>query len=121
MRAEGTSMYSLMRNIGNSIGISLMQTLLVRSTQTMHSSLVTHIDYTNPAFQDPAITTFYNPDTPAGLLALNNEITRQAGMIAYLNDFWLMYVMVLLSVPLLLFLRPPPKDSRDTVEHVAME
>jgi DHA2 family multidrug resistance protein len=42
-------------------------------------------------------------------------------MIAYLNDFWLMYVMVLLSVPLLLFLRPPPKDAQGGVEHVAME
>lgn len=121
MRAEGTAMYSLMRNIGNSIGISLMQTLLVRNTQTMHSSLATHVDYTNPAFRDPAIGMYYNPDTPAGLLALNNEITRQAGMIAYLNDFWLMYLMVLLSIPLLLFLRPPPKNVPDSTEHVAVE
>jgi DHA2 family multidrug resistance protein len=121
MRAEGTSMYSLVRNIGNSIGISMMQTLLVRSTQTMHSSLVKYVDYTNPAFQDPAISAFYNPNTQTGLLALNNEITRQAGMIAYLNDFWLMCLMVLFSIPLLLFLRPPPKNSQTSTEHLAME
>lgn len=121
MRADGTAIYSLMRNIGNSIGIAFMQTLLVRNTQVMHASLAEKINYTNPAFQDPAITAFYNPNTSVGLLALNNEITHQAGMIAYLNDFWLMSLMALLSIPLLVFLRPTPKNVPVSTEHVAME
>jgi len=121
MRAEGTAIYSLVRNLGNSIGISLMQTLLVRNTQTMHASLAESVNYANPAFQDPAIATFYNPATPAGLLALNAEITRQAGMISYLNVFWLLCVMALLVIPFLLLLRPVAKNAPISVEHVAVD
>ncbi|AJP48144.1 DSBA oxidoreductase [Rugosibacter aromaticivorans] len=121
MRAEGTAIYSLMRNIGNSIGISLMQTLLVRNTQIMHASLAGSVNYANPVFHDPAIATFYNPATPAGLLALNAEITRQAAMIAYINDFWLMCLMALLVIPFLFLLRPMSKHAPANVEHVVME
>jgi DHA2 family multidrug resistance protein len=121
MRAEGTAIYSLVRNVGNSIGISLMQTLLVRNTQAMHATLAESVNYANPAFQDPAITAFYNPATPAGLLALNNEITRQAGMISYLNVFWLLCVMSLATIPFLLLLRPVAKNAPASVEHMAVD
>jgi DHA2 family multidrug resistance protein len=43
MRAEGTAIYSLIRNIGSSIGIALVQTLLVRNTQIMHAALAAKI------------------------------------------------------------------------------
>jgi DHA2 family multidrug resistance protein len=79
------------------------------------------VNYANPAFQDPAIATFYNPATPAGLLALNAEITRQAGMISYLNVFWLLCVMALLVIPFLLLLRPVAKNAPASVEHVVVD
>ena len=44
--------------------------------------------------------------TSGGLAALNGEVTRQAGGIAFLNDFWLMMVMTLAAIPLLALLRP---------------
>jgi DHA2 family multidrug resistance protein len=43
MRAQGTALFSLVRNIGSSIGISLVQTLLVRNTVIAHASLVERI------------------------------------------------------------------------------
>ncbi len=121
MRAEGTAIYSLVRNIGNSIGISMIQTLMVRNTQAMHATLAESVNYANPAFQDPAIATFYNPATPAGLLALNTEITRQAGMISYLNAFWLLCVMALATIPFLLLLRPAEKNAPTSVEHMVVD
>ena len=43
MRNEGTALFSLMRNIGSSIGISVVQALFVRNTQIVHASLAQHI------------------------------------------------------------------------------
>src|SRR5207244_1168220 len=54
MRAEGTAIYSLMRNIGSSIGIALVQTLLVRNTQIMHASIGAHVNYANAGAQELA-------------------------------------------------------------------
>ncbi|HWZ48265.1 MAG TPA: MDR family MFS transporter [Herbaspirillum sp.] len=121
MRAEGTAIFSLVRNIGSSIGISMVQTLLVRNTQVAHSSLVEQITSTNSALQDAAVRTFYNLDLGGGAAALNNEITRQASMIAYVDDFWLMLLLTLAVIPLLLLVSPPSKGRKVEVDHAAME
>jgi MFS transporter, DHA2 family, multidrug resistance protein len=121
MRAEGTAIYSLMRNIGSSIGIALVQALLVRNTQIAHASLVEKISYANPALQDTAIASVYNLANSAGLETLNDEITRQASMIAYVDDFWFMLVLTLLVLPLLLLIRPPRTSTPLSIDHAAME
>jgi len=121
MRAQGTAMYSLIRNIGSSIGISLVQTLLVRNTQIAHASLVEQVNIANPNLLDPVIATFYNLGSDAGAGALNNEVTRQASMIAYLDDYWLMLLLTLLVIPMLLVIRPPKKDIAPSIDHAAME
>jgi DHA2 family multidrug resistance protein len=54
----------------------------------------------------------------AGLMALNGEITRQAAMVAYIDDFWLMMIVTLAAVPLLALMRNPRRLS---VEPPAME
>ena len=114
-------MYSLMRNIGSSIGISLVQTLLVRNTQIAHASLAEQVNIGNAGFLDPAIAAFYNLGSSVGLTSLNNEVTRQAAMIAYLDDFWLMLLLTLLVIPLLLLIRPPKKEIVLSIDHAAME
>jgi len=118
MRAEGTAIYSLIRNIGSSIGIALVQTLLVRNTQTVHAVLVEHISNTNQALIDSPV---YSASVPAAAASLNEEITRQASMIAYVDDFWLMMIMTLLVLPLLLLIRPPKKNAPVEIDHAAME
>ncbi|MHB1643157.1 MAG: DHA2 family efflux MFS transporter permease subunit [Acidithiobacillus sp.] len=111
MRANGTAIYSLVRNVGSSIGISLVETLLTRNTQISHAALSAHIDDSNPAFQNPAVASLYNPHDAMGQLLLNTEITRQATMIAYIDDFWLMLVVTLAVFPLLLIIRPPQRGT----------
>src|SRR5476651_2815050 len=66
MRAEGTAIYSLVRNIGSSIGIALVQTLLVRNTQIAHASLTEHITIANPAWNNAAIASAYDPGRLSG-------------------------------------------------------
>jgi len=118
MRAEGTAIYSLIRNIGSSIGIALVQTLLVRNTQTMHAALAEKVTYANQGLLDsPA----YSLATPEAAASLNAELTRQASMIAYVDDFWLMFILTLAVIPLLLLIRPAPKQAAPVVDHAAME
>jgi DHA2 family multidrug resistance protein len=121
MRAQGTAMYSLIRNVGSSIGISMVQTLLVRNTQVAHASLTEHVNIGNTAMFDPALSAFYNLGSGVGLTSLNGEVTRQASMIAYLDDFWLMMLLTLLVLPLLLLIQPPKKQAIVEIDHAAME
>jgi DHA2 family multidrug resistance protein len=121
MRAEGTSIYSLIRNIGSSIGIALVQTLLSRNTQIAHASLTEKITIANGAAHDPATMSAYNFSNLDGLTAINGEITRQASMIAYLDDFWLMFLVTLMVLPLLLLIRAPKKNAPVSIDHAAME
>jgi DHA2 family multidrug resistance protein len=120
MRAEGTALYSLVRNIGSSIGIALVQTLLVRNIQITHASLATHVNNGNAALADPS--SGFSLATQAGAAMIDNEITRQATMIAYVDDYWLMLFMTVLVIPLLLLIRAP-KALAGAVEanHAALE
>jgi len=104
---QGTAIFSLMRNIGGSIGISIVVALLAENTQTVHSRLVEHLRPDNPLAQAPFLGPAFSLTKQSGLAALNAEATRQAAMVAYLDDFKLMMIIVMLAAPLLLFLRKP--------------
>ena len=114
-------MFSLMRNIGSSIGISVMVTLLARNTQANHALLAGSLTPFNSALQ--AAGNAWDAGTAAGRLALNSEVTRQAAAIAYLADFRMMMWVALLAIPLLILLRKPrhPAASRDEATAIAAE
>jgi len=106
LRSQGTAVYSLIRNIGSSIGIALVQTMLVRNTQVVHASLAQHIglDRTNEVSQ--VLNQGFDLSNALGLPLLNAEITKQATMIAYVDNFWLMFVLTLLILPALILIKP---------------
>jgi DHA2 family multidrug resistance protein len=102
-RTEAAGIFSLTRNIGSSVGISVVMTLLSRNTQINHAELAARLTpFGDNAAQLAALT----HGSASGLAALNGEVTRQASAIAFLNDFWLMMVMTVAAIPLLLLLRP---------------
>ncbi len=111
MRAQGTAIYSLVRNIGSSIGISLVQTVLVRNSISTHAKLVERITVLNPAWNDPAVAAAFDLAQPAKAAALDALIGRQAAMIAYINDFRLMLYLTVLVIPLLLLIRTPRRSG----------
>ncbi len=111
-RSEGTSIFNLLRNQGSSIGIALTGALLTRNTQIMHERLAAHIVPWGGQIQLHAPFSF---TAPAGLAALNAAVTRQAQMIAYNDDFKLMFLMTLCLIPLVLLLRPSRELSREPV------
>jgi MFS transporter, DHA2 family, multidrug resistance protein len=103
LRNEGTAIFSLTRNLGSSIGISIVNTLLTRNTQVVHAALGEHVSRYNPVLRaqmpgggSPSLRT---------LAGLNATVTEQAAMIAYNNDFKLMMVLSLAAIPLVLLLR----------------
>ena len=106
-RAEGTSMFSLMRNIGSSIGISVMTFLLTRTTQTVHAGLAEKMAPFRPELAAPWLPDAWSLSSPTGVIALNAEVTRQALTVAYLNDFTIMMWLTLAATPLLLLLKRP--------------
>lgn len=120
LRPEGSALYTLIRNMGSAIGISMMQALVVSNTQVVHSSLVSHLDPANPAMR-AGLPALMNPSTTAGAVTLNNEITRQASMVAYVDDFRLMFIITLACVPMLLLMRTPKRQASQEPAHVAVE
>jgi len=110
-RTLASSMINLSRNIGGSIGISVVTSLLVRNLQTAHADIGMHItDQTLPVDFAPLIEQFGLP-AQSGLAIVNAEITRQAAFIAYLDDFKLMMWVTLAAIPLVLILSPTKKGE----------
>ncbi len=114
MRGQGTALFSLVRNIGSSIGISLVQTMLVRNTVIAHAAMTERLTYANPAWTNPAVARAFDMSSAGGPAFLDSVVTQQAAMLAYIDDFWLMLILTLAVIPLLLLIRPPggPKVSK---------
>jgi DHA2 family multidrug resistance protein len=106
LRPEGSSVYTLVRNLGSSVGISIMNALVVANTQTMHASLAAEI-VPSDAVARATLPKMFDPATAAGITALNGEVTRQASMVAYVDDFRLMFIITIACMPMLLFMRKP--------------
>jgi len=104
---QGTALRSLMRNLGGSVGISILEARLTEHIQMVHSRLIEQLRPDNPLAQVPQLAAPFSLTDPAGIAALNAEVTRQASMVAYLNDFALMMIMTLGSCLLLLLVRRP--------------
>jgi MFS transporter, DHA2 family, multidrug resistance protein len=102
LRAEGAGLYSLSRNIGSSVGISAVNSLLTQNTQVNHAAIALHVTSVNRMFEDPMITQFWNPLTAAGRAALDAVVTRQAQIIAYIDDYKLLMIATLAVIPLLI-------------------
>jgi len=105
LRTQGTALYSLMRNLGSSIGISLVIFLLTRNIQIVHAELAGHVTPFNDALGQVGPSHFWNMATVAGRAALNAEVTKQASVVAYANDFKLMMLVALAALPLVFLLR----------------
>jgi len=121
-RNEGTALFSLFRNIGSSIGISVVITYLSQRTQANHAAFAEYMTPSNFALSQAVEAGAFDIASPQGLLMLNAEISRQAATLAFLQDFRLMMWITMLAIPMIVFLRAPngKRLTRNEQESSAM-
>jgi DHA2 family multidrug resistance protein len=107
LRTDGTALFSLLRNIGLAIGVSVTSVVLTQSTQLVHAQIAATVTPFNRNLQSGGAYLLWNSALPQGIAALNTEVTRQAQIIGYIDDFKLLFIVSLLMLPLLLMMRSP--------------
>jgi DHA2 family multidrug resistance protein len=118
MRTEAAAFYGLLRNIGGSIAIAVTAALLASNLQASHGDLGAHVTAVTLPFLTGTIEQFGMPNE-VPMAMLDAEINRQALMIAYLDDFWLMMWVTVLVCPLVLLMRPVRRAAE--TPNLAME
>jgi DHA2 family multidrug resistance protein len=104
LRMEGTAILTLVRNIGSSIGISMVIAQLTNVTTRMHANLVELINPFNDALKAPDVSPVLNLVTDTGRALLDRMATQQATIIAYANDFKLLMYLTLATLPFLILI-----------------
>ena len=107
---EGSAVFTLMRNFGSSLFISIAVLVVSRSTASNYSRMTEFITPYNKTLTVPGLPPQWSLDGAASLQTLSNEILRQAAMIGYLNAFYLMAFAALAAMPLAAFMRSVKRD-----------
>jgi DHA2 family multidrug resistance protein len=115
LRAEASSISNLLRMLGGSVGIASMQALAIANGQRMHASLAEHLRLDDPMVR-AGLPPGMSPETVQGAMHLNDEITRQATMVAYVDDFRLLALLAVCSLPLLLLLGQSKSRGRAALQ-----
>jgi DHA2 family multidrug resistance protein len=105
-RADASAFYSLSRNIGSSVGVSVLMGALAVYIRENRAHLVTHINPFNPLLANPDFVIPGGIGSPEGMAIVDHLVQREALMLGYLQDFRLMTLMTCLAIPLVLVLRP---------------
>jgi MFS transporter, DHA2 family, multidrug resistance protein len=138
IRTEGAAINALMRNLGASVGVAVLVAMLDRNTQINRSTLAEYLTPFSPLWRfgttpiengipvdRSRIVTHMTPfgggwpygsvpvDDPSKLIGMwSEELSRQASMIAYLNDFRVLAVAAVVFIPLLFFMRRQAQYAR---------
>jgi len=118
LRTYGTGVFTLVRNLGNSAGISIMEATFVSNTQVVHARLAGGISPENPNAV-AALGGASAMSSPVTMAGLNGQVTAQASMVSYIDVFHLMFLTTLAAIPLVLLLRKP--TGPPTAEPVAAD
>jgi DHA2 family multidrug resistance protein len=117
-RADATALFSLIRNIGSAIGISIVSVMLTRNIQVNHVDIGAAISPFNPILRQ--VSPAAAAGDPTALSQLDGLVNLQGLMIAYIDDFKLMMYISLCALPLVLLLAKPerrPIPGAQTMVH----
>jgi DHA2 family multidrug resistance protein len=107
LRTDATAVFAMTRNLSASAAIAAMGALVAHNVQEFHADLSAHVTQMSVPLLDGRLIEQLGHAGGMVTAMLDAEINRQALMIAYLNDFWLMMWAALLAMPFVLMLRPP--------------
>ncbi|WP_374405362.1 DHA2 family efflux MFS transporter permease subunit [Pelagerythrobacter sp.] len=119
LRTDGSSLLNLVRSLGASVGISVTTILLANNVQINHEELGARITAESVSALDLSTVDRFQSLGQAGLAALDAEVNRQAAMIGYLNDYWLMMWMALAAVPFAFLMKPGRPGSASAADAAA--
>jgi DHA2 family multidrug resistance protein len=105
VRTEAASLFSLTRSIGGSVAISVMTALIAHNTQVSHADLGARITATSAPFLTVGLLEHLGYQGAGAMQFIDAEINRQAVMIAYIDDYWLMMWAAILIIPLITILK----------------
>ena len=111
-RDAGTSFYSLLNNVGRSIGIAIFSTYLAWASQTNRAILNENISPLNPALKHLNLPDAWNLAEAVGLANLERLVARQGKLVAYIHDFELLAIAIAVCIPILFFMNNPHKTGR---------
>jgi MFS transporter, DHA2 family, multidrug resistance protein len=107
----GVGFFSLIRVLGSGFGLSVAVVYLVRRTQANHALIAEKISPFRESFRHVPLPESWNLNDLSGLAALNAEATRQATLLAYIDDFRWIAILMFASIPLLALVRMPRDKS----------
>ncbi len=98
--AEGSGVFTLMRNFGSSLFISMCVLVLIRSTTISYAELAELITPYREALMLSAWPTTWTLDSTQGLMRISGEMQRQAAMVGYINAFYMLALASAVAIPL---------------------
>jgi DHA2 family multidrug resistance protein len=113
LRADGASIFSLVRSLGNAAGISIIQAVYTTNAALSRSRMVERLTPDNPLMRQGQAAAMFNLNTPGGVAMMEREVGRQSAMVAYVHVFQMMFVATLVIAPMVLLLRKPTDQIRD--------
>jgi DHA2 family multidrug resistance protein len=119
LRTEGSAILTLVRNLGSSVGISMVIAQLTNGTIRAHAHLAEYVTPFNDALQAPVVSSILDTASTTGRAMLERLLVEQAAIIAYANDFKLLMYLTLATIPLVFFIgssrvpRPTPAASNE--------
>ena len=113
-RTDGTTLMTLFRNLGSSFGISAIVTMLSRNIQISHADIAANVTSFNLPIDPATVTAQLGSAGATAMAMLDSEVNRQAAMIAYLDNFYILFWLVLAIVPLpWLLKKPKPRTGQN--------
>ena len=123
---NATSIFNLVRNIGGSFGVAISTTILTRRAQFHQARLIDHLTPYDMTYimggsrasqvlqqrgMEPAVS------SQGGLAAIYDQVIREASMMSFNDVFYLLSVMLVLTLPLVFFMRRIYHDAADDKNH----
>lgn len=105
MRAEAAGLFSLLRTMGSSIGISIIITLYTRHTQIAWNQLSGFVNPYNPALTSYLQNMHLDIHHPLSIPLVANELGKQAQMLAFVDVYAFIAWSILGMLPLVFFIK----------------
>ncbi len=124
LRTDGTSMLTLMRNVASSVGISIVIAQLTEGGRRIYANLSEHITPFNHAMQMPDVAGMINMNSDAGRAMADAMVAVQAQIIAFSQDYQLVMLFILCSIPLAIMIgstKAALRAQAAPAEHAVME